>query len=346
MSSQLTSKPQMLNLRPVKLRTAVTACAVVAATLLLGACVPPVSPEPTVRPQPIGRGKVAGVTVAASAGCTSGAPRLPSGRSVLRVSTPHGQRNALIDLPAAAAGSEPLPVLISLHPFTLNGRVWDQYSRLAAAGTARNYIVLTALGSEPGPRWAVPGGLEYGADDLGYLSAALDTVEDSLCVDRNSEFAAGFSAGAAMAQALSCTMPWRMAGIAASGGSNLTDLCPNSAGTDVMILHGSADPIAPIASRQVAFAPPLGLSVDAVVATDAARAGCNPVPTSTQLFSSVIVDRYEGCTENRRVQYWQMLGAGHTWAGASSLVDFLTGPTNTQFSASERVLDFFDAHSV
>ena len=328
-----------------KLRTAVAACALSLTTVLLAACVPPVSPSPRVRPQPDGRGKVSSVVIAPSAGCTSTNPRPPTGRSVLSVTTPHGQRNTLIDVPAAANGSDALPVLVSLHPFTLNGRVWDQYSQLAAAGTARNYIVLTALGSEPGPRWAVPGGLEYGADDIGYLSAALDTVEDSLCVDRNREFAAGFSAGAAMAQALSCTMPWRMAGIAASGGSNLTDLCPNSPGTDTMILHGSADPIAPLTGSQVVFAPPVGLSVDAVVATDAARASCDPDPVSEQLFSSVIVDSYLGCTESRRVQYWKMIGAGHTWAGAQSVVDFVVGPTNTQISATERILDFFDDHT-
>ncbi|MEX0768817.1 MAG: hypothetical protein WD029_10135 [Microthrixaceae bacterium] len=331
--------------RSVTERSVIAICAVVVTTVFLAACVPAVSPGPAVRPQSEGRGKVEGVTVAPSTGCSSIAPRLPAGRSVLRITTPHGQRNALVDLPAAASRSVPLPVLVSLHPFTLNGRIWDQYSQLAAAGTARDYIVLTALGSDPGPRWAVPGGLEYGTDDLSYISAALDTVEDLLCVDRNAEFAAGFSAGAAMAQALSCTMPWRMAGIAASGGSNLTDLCPNSTGTDVMILHGTADPIAPLSGSQVVFAPPVGLSVAEVVATNAARASCNPEPTSTQLFSSVIVDSYEGCTENIRVQYWQLIGAGHTWAGAKSLVDFVTGPTNMQISASERVLDFFDAHT-
>ncbi|MEI7886586.1 MAG: hypothetical protein WCJ04_04255 [Actinomycetes bacterium] len=328
-------------------RLATAAGAILAGTLLLVACVPPVSPGPAVRPQPVDRGKVASVSVAPSAGCTATTSRPPTGRSVLSVTTPHGTRNTLIDVPAAASAASPtpLPVLISLHPFTLNARVWDQYSQLAAAGTARNYIVLTPLGSEPGPRWAVPGGLEYGVDDLAYLSSALDTVEDSLCVNRNREFAAGFSAGAAMAQALSCTMPWRMAGIAASGGSNLTDLCPNSDGTDTMILHGSADPIAPLVGSQVVFAPPLGLSVDAVVAANAARSSCDPTPVTEQLFASVIVESYQGCTGNRRVQYWRMIGAGHTWAGTQSLVDFVVGPTNHEISASERVLDFFDAHT-
>ncbi len=49
-----------------------------------------------------------------------------------------------------------------------------------------------------------------------------------------------------MSQALSCALPWRMAAVAGSGGTNLTDLCPDSPPTDVLVMHGSADPIAPV----------------------------------------------------------------------------------------------------
>jgi len=148
-----------------------------------------------------------------------------------------------------------------------------------------------------------------------------------------------------MSQALSCTVPWRMNAVAASGGSNLTDLCPDSPGTSVMILHGTADPIAPVTGSEVVFAPPLGVTVHTVVATDAARAGCAPVPQSTQLFPTVVVDSYLDCTAGMAVEYWRMIGTGHTWAGAPALVDFITGPTNTDISANERILDFFDSLS-
>ena len=311
---------------------------------LMSACVPPPAPGPEVRPQPPGRGKVAGVAVAPSPGCSSPA-RPPLGRSILTVETAQGHRRALLDVPVAASSDTPLPVLLSLHPFTLDANVWDSYSGLAAAATARGYIVITPFGSQPGPRWAVPGGLDTGVDDIGFLSAALDLIEDTACVDRNAEFSAGFSAGAAMSQALSCTVPWRMNAVAASGGSNLTDLCPDSPGTSVMILHGTADPIAPVTGSEVVFAPPLGVTVHTVVATDAARAGCAPVPQSTQLFPTVVVDSYLDCTAGMAVEYWRMIGTGHTWAGAPALVDFITGPTNTDISANERILDFFDSLS-
>jgi len=323
--------------RRARRRTAAVIGAVVTA-VALAACAVPVEPSPTVLPQPAGRGKVAGVSVAPSAGCTSGAG-LPAGRTTVTFAWKGLARRALLDVPAT--GSGPRPVLLSLHPFTLTPEVWDAYSKLAAGGTARGYIVITPLGSDPGPRWAVPGGTRTGVDDIGFVNRLLDDVEDRGCVDRNREFAAGYSAGAAMSQALSCTVPWRMAAVAGSGGTNLTDRCPASPGTDVMVLHGTADPIAPVTGSTVPFATPNNVKVSDVVATNAGRAGCAPVPTSEQRYRTVRVDTYQGCGTHR-VEYWQMQGNGHTWAGTPGILDLVVGTTNTDFSATTAVLDFFD----
>jgi polyhydroxybutyrate depolymerase len=234
--------------------------------------------------------------------------------------------------------------VVSLHPFLVTPEAWEAYSGLAAAAVARGDVVLTPLGSDPGPRWAVPGGLASDANDLAFIAALLDHVEDDGCVDRNRVFAAGFSAGAAMAQAVSCTMPERFAAVAGSGGVNLTALCPDAPGTSALVLHGTADPIAPPGGSQVPFAPPLGLSVDAVVAQNAERAGCTAVPEVDRPSPSVVRSRYRDCTDGRRVIALSLVGAGHTWAGAPNpLLELVTGPTATELSATEAVLDFFHA---
>jgi len=80
-----------------------------------------------------------------------------------------------------------------------------------------------------------------------------------------------------------------------------------------------------------------------VVATDAARAGCDPTPVPSQPFAQVEAQTFTGCHDGARVQYWKELGAGHTWAGKVSLLDLFVGPTLTSFSATRAVLDFFDA---
>ena len=82
-----------------------------------------------------------------------------------------------------------------------------------------------------------------------------------------------------------------------------------------------------------------------VVATNAARAGCDAVPTIDQRHPTVRVDTYQGCGTHR-VEYWQMQGNGHTWAGTPGILDLFVGTTNTDFSATTAVLDFFDGTTV
>ncbi len=317
---------------------------VLATTLAIGllaavGCTIPTSPAPSVLPQPPGRGIVPGQDVAPSAGCTTGSG-LPPGRTTVTLAWQGFARTATLDVPSTGTG--PRPLLVSLHPFALGPDAWEAYSGLAAAAVARGYVVLTPLGSEPGPRWAVPGGLRTGIDDVGLLNRLVDDLEDQGCIDRNRIVAAGFSAGAAMAQALSCTVPWRFRAVAGSGGTNLTDLCPDSPPTSVMILHGTADPIAPLTGSEVPFAPPLGLPLASVVATDAARAGCDTAPTVQDRAPTVRVSVFSGCGSHR-VEYWSLLGSGHTWAGTPGLLDLFAGPTNTDVSATQVVLDFFDS---
>ena len=320
-------------------RRAAALTGVLLVALLAVACA---APSGSVRTPVDGRGRIPGAAVAPSTGCDRPTqPVPPPGRSTLLVPVGGGTRFSLVDVPA---GAGPHPLLVSLHPFLLGPEQWDDYSGLSAAATARGYVVVTPLGSDPGPRWAVPGGVPSGADDIGFVGALADHVEDALCIDRNREFAAGFSAGAAMAQALSCTMPWRFAGVAGSGGTNLTSLCPDAPGTDVLVLHGTADPIAPPSGSTVAFAPPLGLDVRDVVATDAARAGCAPAPVTTHPTASTVQQDFTGCAEGRRVRYLSLIGAGHTWAGAPNpLIELVGGPTATDVSATAVALDFFDA---
>ncbi len=310
--------------------------------LVLLGCVPPTTPGPVVREQPADRGQVPGAGMVPSAGCALAPPDAPlTEQRTVEVDGTH--RIARVSVPAPATTDGPLPLLLSLHPFATTAADWEQYSGLAAAATARGYVVVTPTGSEPGPRWSVPGGLDLGADDLTFLDTLLDDVEDAYCIDRNRVVAAGFSAGAAMAQALSCTSPWRFAAVAGSGGTNLTDLCPVSPPTDVMVLHGTIDPIAPPSGSTVPFAPPLGLSVERVVATNATRAGCEGPPLVSRPAADVLVERSSGCASGHRVEHWQLLGAGHTWAGApGGLLELVTGPTTTSISANTVILDFFD----
>ncbi len=305
-------------------RNAVTALAVVLAGIASVACAPPATQPSVVR------------TPTTLATChPESAPAVPP--SIISV----GDRGSVLYAPAGYTPGVSYPLVVSLHPFLLPPDVWESYSGLAAAAAARGYWVLLPHGSEPGPRWAVPGGISGGPDDIGWIEQLIEHTAAAVCVDSSRVFAAGFSAGAAMSVGLSCELPWRFRAIAASGGSNLTSLCPTAGPTDALILHGSADPIAPVTGNTIAFTPPVNLPVDDVVASFATRNGCDPTPTSSAFTTSVTIDHYS--CGSHRLDYWRMIGAGHTWAGAAFPLDLVTGPTDHSFSATTAVLDYFDA---
>lgn len=250
-------------------------------------------------------------------------------------------RSSKLYAPANYQPGVAAPLLVSLHPFILTPQNWESYSGLAKAAAARGYWVLLPRGSDPGPRWAVPGGIKDGPDDIAWIDALIAETANTVCIQPDRVFAAGFSAGAAMSVGLSCELPWRFRAIAASGGSNLTSLCPASGPTDALILHGDKDPIAPITGNTIAFTPPVGLTVDKVIDSFATRNGCAATPTVDTITSSTTADRYT-CGAHR-LEYWRMRGAGHTWAGSPVPLDIVTGPTDKTFSANDAVLDFFGA---
>lgn len=294
--------------------------------VVAAACAPQVPTKPlTVRP----------VTPLPAACPDGGGPAVPPQTITAQ------NRNAALRAPANYQPGVAYPLLVSLHPFILDHDAWETYSGLGVAAAARGYWVLAPKGSDPGPRWNVPGGLETGIDDIGWIDELIRTAADTVCVDGDRVFAAGFSAGAAMSVGLTCELPGRFAAIAGSGGTNLTTPCPGSGPVDAMILHGTADPIAPPSGNTIEFTPPVGLDVATVVATFATRNACSPTPTTTSLTPSATVDTY-ACGAHR-LEFVSMLGGGHTWAGSEIPLDIVTGPTDRSFSATSLVLDFFGA---
>jgi polyhydroxybutyrate depolymerase len=69
----------------------------------------------------------------------------------------------------------------------------------------------------------------------------------------------------------------------------------------------------------------------------------DPVPDET----SVHIARFERCRGGAIVQRWAVVGGGHTWPGRTvagrGLRGLIAGAAATEFSATQVILDFFDA---
>lgn len=250
-------------------------------------------------------------------------------------------RFARLVAPPDAIDGTPKPLLVSLHPFLLGADAWEDYSKLAATAAERGMWALIPEGLEAGPRWSVPGGVASDTDDVAFIDALIEQTARTVCVDANRVYAAGFSAGAALAVGLSCELPGRFAAIAASGGSNLTSLCPTSAPTAALLMHGTADSIVPLAGQEVAFVPPTGIHLDDVARSFAQRNACGARPAPTTPLPTMSVTTYV-CAAAPLVDI-RVAGMGHVWAGGNGIVSWIAPPVDPAIVANDIVLNFFAA---
>ena len=260
--------------------------------------------------------------------------------------------------PACASPRARCPLLVALHGGggRANGAQFAAGTGLAAAGAARGYIVVApdALGdnwNDGRPQLAA------GIDDVGFIRGMLADVRGRAGVDPARIFATGASNGGLMSYRLACEAGGTFRAVApviANMSVNLIEHCRPTGSFSIFMIPGTADRLIPYPGGAVA---PGRIDRGTVVSSDRtlefwrAAMGCGRTPRTerfdpVQDATSVAVTRFESCRGGNIVQRWSVEGGGHTWpgrAGGGGLRARLVGPTATEFSATEVILDFFDA---
>ncbi len=280
----------------------------------------------------------AGRAVDRSEGCRS-RPAHPPGRVALTTGGPFA-RPYLLDTPAMTRRRRPPPLLLVLHPFVLPETAMALYTELPTDAVARGYLVATPRGStDPIPRWVYPGGLLGSDTDLLAIDELIAELDATACFDRRRVFASGFSAGGAMAAALSCHRADTFAAVGVVAGVNLTPTCPEQHAMPILAVHGTADFWVPFLGSRLPFMPIPDFSVTDAMAAWADRNGCDPSPApTTPVAVGVVRQGRTGCDATADLLVIE--GGGHTWPGASIDLPFV-GTTSRTIDANTRLLDFF-----
>ena len=298
---------------------------VIAVVVLATSCVPQESQPFTVRTK-----------VELPAACPpGGGPAVPPTTIVAN------NRGSRLIAPAGYRPGVKYPLVITLHGFVVGAQLWEMVTQMGQTAADHGYWALVPQGSDPGPRWAIPGGLQYPTDDIGWIDALVQQTAATVCVNRHRIFAVGHSAGGAMAVGLSCELPWRFRAIMSVSGANLTTPCPDAAPTDALIMHGTADTFAPPTGQTLPFLPPVGLTLAQAIASFATRNRCALGPVATAVTPTVTRTTYS--CGGHRLEFWSIAGGGHSWSGSALSFDAITGPTDYSISATKVALDFFDA---
>ena len=314
---------------------------------------------PTTRP-----GTTTTVAPEGAAACGTGTAALPAGESSGSLMHDGVERTYERSVPASYDGTTPAPVLLNFHGFGGTGAAQNAASGLVAPAGERGYVVVApdggpltvvagvegadqaaAQGFDGIPFWNIfgSGDVSFGADtgigaeatqvgydDIGFVTALLDELEATLCVDTDRIYAAGHSNGAGMSSALGCEIGSRLAAIGPVAGVNLTGACPGDGPVPVLSLHGDADEAASYEGNNLLGFELGNPSVPDRMAQWATLNGCDPTPTTDEDRPGVVRTVWSGCDAD--TELWTITEGSHAWPGGDPV------------DANVVLLDFFDAH--
>ena len=255
---------------------------------------------------------------------------------------------------------EGMPVVLNLHGFTESISFYRDYTKLHEVGDTAGFIVVYPEGMHRS--WNT--GTEYfpirspfpDVDDVGFISALIDTLYNKYKIDLTRVYCCGFSSGGDMVYRLACQLGGRIAAIAPVAGV-LCDAAENwdpAKKMPVMHIHGTDDqwnlyygwgsvPGIKISEK--------GWSVEKTLEYWINKNQCDTEGDTIDLPDLVSEDQ---CTAQKitfsandpdsRVTHYKLIGGGHCWPGSTYSPGIWEGNRNMDFNASQEIWNFFKNH--
>lgn len=271
----------------------------------------------------------------------------------------------LITIPEPADPVAPLPLVLDFHGLTEGADAHAQMSGMGAYAESHGFVAVIPQGTGDLARWAAgPGGSASDPNiDVDFVTALLDQVEDTVCIDTSRVYATGLSNGAMLTSMLACRLAGRFAAVAPIAGATVFDACDPVAPVPMMTIHGTADPILLFnggvgdlvklisggAGGTATTAPTTTTLIDlngpgypANVAAWAERNGCEPTSTDEPVSATVTLRTYD-CPAGADVEMYIVSGGGHAWPGSelSKAIENIIGPTTFDIDATDLLWRFF-----
>lgn len=252
------------------------------------------------------------------------------------------ERDYRLYIPAAYDPQTPTPLLFNLHGYGSNNIEQEFYGDFRPVADTAGFIIAHPNGTVDGAgnrAWNTFGATAV--DDVGFLSALIDTISAGYNIDGQRIYSTGMSNGGFMSYDLACFLSDRVAAVASVTGSMLWtrfDSCNPDRPVPVMQIHGTADATVPY-NGNFFFA-----HIDSLVGFWVNHNNCFPNP---EIIEVPDIDPNDGCTAEQHifsggnngssVEFFKVLGGGHSWPGAPVNLNI----TNMDFSASEEIWRFF-----
>lgn len=261
-------------------------------------------------------------------------PILPTGLLDETLQHDNLQREYLLYVPTTVTGTDPMPLVFSLHG--AGGTKESQYalSQFNVLADRENFILVT-----PEATPLRVGNLAVWnqqsdpnrADDVGFIQALIQEVAGRYPINLDRVYLAGSSNGAFMALEATCRLSDQIAATAAVKGYMSTDqinACQPTTPTAILQLHGTADPMVPYSNVQPTVQ--FWTTFNQTDATPTTTARPDTDPNNGNTTNSY---RYPNGTNGVVVEHLEVVNGEHDWFGEPG--------TNYDIQASEEAWAFF-----
>ncbi|MBN1893913.1 T9SS type A sorting domain-containing protein [bacterium] len=241
-----------------------------------------------------------------------------------------------------------MPVVFNLHGYLLHKDQQMNYSQMNLVADTAGFLVVYPEAISPGWNCGISGS-PPNVNDVGFLSALIDTLAQHYHIDSQRIYSCGFSLGGFMSYRLACELNDRIAAIADVAGTMGTyfiNNCAASEPTPVLLIHGIDDEIIPYNGAND------WCSIPKVIEYWTNFNHC----IQSDSISLPDLDTADGCTvekmtykdssNNARVAFYKVINGGHTWPGGNEdyFLSHPLGPVGKlsgDINANEEIWNFF-----
>lgn len=281
------------------------------------------------------------------------------------------KRTYLLHVPSCYKKGIPIPLVLDFHGGGGTGEAAEMQSGLSKKAEEACFIVIYPEGvsiiGDPGRfQYWNAGHLADPAvtpkvDDVGFVSALLDKLEQEYSIDQKRIYSTGISQGAWMSYRLACELSDKIAAIAPITGGIMIENCKPQHPVSIIHFHGTADPGWPYNGGNACFTkgyrPPAFEAVSKFIALNQ----CIAVPKTTYQNGEVTCNTYSSCAESSEIIFCTIQEGGHTWPGGYSFpVEQVlpwdkdcalgkgrgVGKVTQDISATDAMWEFFKRHSI
>ncbi len=259
------------------------------------------------------------------------------------------RRHFLVHIPEDYSGQKGLPLVIALHGGGGNPKAMAKLTGFSLLADEEGFVVVYPQAVNR--HWNDGRGVKRfrshreEIDDVGFISALIDTMVTRLAVDPERIYATGISNGGMMSLRLGCELSSRLAAIAAVAASMPEKLAKKvvpQAPLSVLLINGTQDPIVPYEGGGVGLFAKRGrvLPVEKTVEFWVLFNRCKENPSDTLVADKVRRTVFAGGAEGTEVVLYTIADGGHIWPGGARR-HHRFGSYFGEINATRLIWDFF-----